>query len=498
MPLSFLFGAKPQPVQSTDLTPADPYDISRLTPQQWSELYKLPQLRELQQRIFPGQERWDHPELDQAVTQAAINRVREQVNMNTLKTSAQEGVITALAQFGVKTSFFPYMSEEEESQYEPGWAPGAAGLAGIGGLLGSHFSGGSMPESLGLMAALNAGVGGATAAAEAPEGDRLRHGLYAAGGSLGGAAVGGTGGALAGGGIGAGVGAGLGGLMHLLTRSKAPLSQSIGRGAAGGAAVGGMVGGARGIAGGATDGVAYGQMKAQQHSKNKAAKKPASNNAKPGGKPNRDGDGDGKKNEAKKAKSDGEKKAFEMFFGKSAALDLWDPQSGAVMNGLGGTRGSNMGTAIAPAAAPAAPRKFTMEDLLMAKQRLAASGVPAGGMRAPVRPMPAPAAAPRLPMPRMPVKLGGAEDALENFGLQKQAWAPLLAAAARLAPMAMRAGPMLARGATMLRGAIPGLAKEVGTQMAVGGAINAMTPTPKPSAPNPAGTMTGPMGGFAG
>jgi hypothetical protein len=494
MPLSFLFGGKPQPVQPADLTPPDPYDISRLTPQQWSELYKLPHLRELQQRIYPGQERWDHPELDQAVTQAAINRVREQVNMTTLKTSAQEGVVTALAQFGVKTSFFPYMSEEEDAQYEPGWAPGAGGMAGIAGLLGSHFSGGSMPESLGLMTALNAGVGGATAAAEAPQGDRLRHGLYAAGGSLAGTAVGGAGGALAGGGVGAGLGAGLGGLMHLLTRSKAPLSQSLSRGAAGGAALGGVVGGMRGMAAGGVDGTAYGQMKAQQHSKNKAAKKPGSGTPKTGGKPNRDGDGDGKKNEAKKAKSEGEKKAFEMFFGKSAALDLWNPESGAVMNGMGGSRGSNMGTTVAPAAAPAAPRRFTMEDLLMAKQRLASSGVPAGGMRAPSRPMPVPAAAPRMPMRPMPVKLGGAEDALGNFGLQKHAWAPLLAAAARLAPMAMRAGPVLARGGTMLRGAAPGLAKEVGTQMAVGGAINAMT-SPKSS---PTGNMNGPMGGFAG
>lgn len=509
--LSSLIGPKPPaPVQPAEVAPQDPYDISKLTSQQWQELYQLPHLQEMQQRFYPGQNRWDHPELDQAVTQAAVNRVREQMSMNTLKTSSHQGARAALANFGVKTSA-PFFNPEEAEEYENSgtYAPAVGAVSSMIGGLGHHFAGGSQLGSIGLMNLLNAIGHSGMAAYEAPEGEGLSH----AAGTLGGI---GKGMAL-GGGVGAGTGAGLGALGGALFGAlKHKSLAGAGMGALGGGVGGGVLGGLLGGTVGGAHGGDKGHYDAQQKSKAKAAPaagapqaaapKPAAPavgggkpgrdgdgdgkkneaNKKPvgGGKPGRDGDGDGKKNEAKKkAKKDGEKKAFEVFFGKSAGFDLWNPATGAVTGAEGGTRGSNLGMATG-AGVPVGPkRQFTMADLMQAKQQMSQAGVPAGGLRA-ARPL----------APRLPMKLGGVDAALENFGLQKEAWAPLLAMGARLAPMAARFAPMLGRAATAVRGALPGLGKELGTQLAVGGAMNMMTPTPKQEPQ----MGRGPMGGFGG
>lgn len=94
----------------------------------------------------------------------------------------------------------------------------------------------------------------------------------------------------------------------------------------------------------------------------------------------------------------GMKAAMDHF--KLAGLDLWDPGTGAVTSGVGGTRGANLGTSTGAGVAAAPKRQFTMQDLLAAKQQLAAQAPP------PVR-RPLPTVAPRI----APVKLGGDKTA---------------------------------------------------------------------------------------
>lgn len=67
--------------------------------------------------------------------------------------------------------------------------------------------------------------------------------------------------------------------------------------------------------------------------------------------------------------------------GKDAAdVDLWDPGTGAVHTGIGGTRGANLGTHVSPtptpaAAAPVKKPAFTLADL---KKAYATAGIKPG------------------------------------------------------------------------------------------------------------------------
>lgn len=54
---------------------------------------------------------------------------------------------------------------------------------------------------------------------------------------------------------------------------------------------------------------------------------------------------------------------------KRAALDAWNPSTGAVMSGSGGTRGANLGTHVGGSVAQAAKKTFTLDHLKGAYQK---------------------------------------------------------------------------------------------------------------------------------
>jgi hypothetical protein len=286
---SNLVAAKPQQVQPGNLMVPEPDDLSRLTPEQWAEFYKNPHIMDLKNKVYPNEDRWDHPDIDNAVIQLATERARQNLLMTNLKTSA---VNDALSLFGIKEAFVDRLSPEDEEEYlgNGGNAGLTSGSAQLATLLSALLHPKLLP--MGLMAPLvGAAAGGVTAAAQAPQGQRLRHGLTTAGHSLAGAA----GEGLRGAGISGAIGAGMGGLASLLTRGKIPMSAGL----IGGGATGALGGGIVGMNTGAMHGAEKGQHRAQQASKKAPAKKST---------------------EKKKSKSDGEKKAFDTFGLKEAGF----------------------------------------------------------------------------------------------------------------------------------------------------------------------------------
>jgi hypothetical protein len=94
---------------------ADDY-LSKMTPQEWSSLYEDPEVLRLKKQHFPTEERWDHPNIDAAILQAAerrfgpkkpvaispLPRTHQENNMNKVSTLARQH---AALNFGLMTGY---------------------------------------------------------------------------------------------------------------------------------------------------------------------------------------------------------------------------------------------------------------------------------------------------------------------------------------------------------------------------------------------------------
>lgn len=298
-----------EPVKPQQLEPPDPYDLSQFTPQQWGELYQRPEIQAMKAKFFPTEDRWDHPEIDNAVTNAAIQQLREKMTKGV-------GEMDALRQFGLKQS----SADEGEEEWQPdmawslnlldqalhpmegfNYAPVANAVASAGSRVGQaaqnmyhrhqgtlsrqqpwkapfHEAGTESRFKKVNLPGLLAGIG---AAFDAPDGEsRLLHGASAAAGNIAGRGVGKA--------VGERAGHGLGQLAQLLMRSDAFRARAPGfvqTGLMMAPAIGTGVGGLFGDVIGGTGGIIAGQLGAHKLSDKSK----------------------------KKAKNDGEKKAFEDF-----------------------------------------------------------------------------------------------------------------------------------------------------------------------------------------
>lgn len=158
------------------------------------------------------------------------------------------------------------------------------------------------------------------------------------------------------------------------------------------------------------------------------------------------------------------------------AADLWDPETGRVFDPAAGTRALNQGVATAPQA----PKpKFTMADLMAAKQKMVSQGIAVQGIQPPhlaARPSapvaappaarpPAPVAAPVPPTLRPVAVKKAQEDAFRAFGVKEAAGTGILGTGAKMLGKGMQLGGKLL-------GTIPGPGTLGGAAVgAAGGAL---------------------------
>lgn len=135
----------------------DELTLETLTPDHWNTIYQLPHIQELKNKYYPHEDRFDHPDIDNAVIQAAYDMYERKIPM--VKNSAEHfGCTQALRTYGIKVAFLPALAMGA-ARLAPLAARAAPMLGRLGGMARSAMPAiGSMGKDLAVQGGLQMGM----------------------------------------------------------------------------------------------------------------------------------------------------------------------------------------------------------------------------------------------------------------------------------------------------------------------------------------------------